>query len=61
MARRCLCAALAAAALAGCSKPSEKPITSEAEMRQATDAMVKRQMEQMGKPGAPATGPGAGR
>ncbi len=34
----------------GCAKEESKPITSEAEMRKATDEMVKRQMGQMGQP-----------
>jgi hypothetical protein len=44
----------------GCKKEESKPITSEAEMRKATDEMVKRQMGAMGQPmpgGTSAPGP----
>jgi len=34
----------------GCKREESKPITSEAEMRKATDEMVKRQMGAMGQP-----------
>jgi PBP1b-binding outer membrane lipoprotein LpoB len=43
--------------LCGCAKKEAKPITSEADMRKATDEMVKRQMGGMAPPMAQ---PGAG-
>lgn len=52
--------ALLVIAGSGCKKEETKPITSEAEMRKATDEMVKRQMGAMGQPmpgGAAAPGP----
>jgi hypothetical protein len=45
--------------LLGCQKPSPKQAAVETDMRKETDEMVKRQMQQMGKPAPGGVAPGA--